>query len=195
MTLRSKTLFIVSITLVGLIGVLYITSTTILLGGFARIEEQNTRRNVQRVLDAYADEIAKADITTHDWAAWDDTYAFIEDGNQDYIKTNLIDATAARLGLNLIVYVHEPDRVVFSTGFDTTTGKNIPLPKSFLPHLTSSDILLQHADLHTGFTGVIMMPEGPLLVAARPILTSDGNGPSRGTLIMGRYLDNAVVEQ
>jgi signal transduction histidine kinase/CheY-like chemotaxis protein len=195
MTLRSKTLFIVGITLVGLIGVLYITSTTILLGGFARIEEQNTRRNVQRALDAYTDEIAKVDITTHDWAAWDDTYAFIEDGNENYIKTNLIDATAARLGLNLIVYVHNRDRVVFSTGFDAKTGKNTPLPESFQTHLSSSDILLQHADLHTGLTGVIMMPEGPLLVASRPILTSDGTGPSRGTLIMGRYLDSAVIDQ
>lgn len=195
MTLRSKTLFIVGITLLGLIGVLYITSTTILLGGFARVEEQNTRRNVQRALDAYTDEIAKIDITTHDWSAWNDTYAFIEDGNKNYIETNLIDATAARLGLNLIVYIHTPDKVVFSTGFNVETGKNIPLPTTFQSHLSSSDILLQHATLDSGLTGVIMMPEGPLIVASRPILTSDGTGPSRGTLIMGRYLDSALIEQ
>lgn len=33
-----------------------------------------------------------------------------------------------------------------------------------------------------------------MLLAARPILTSEGEGPVHGTLIMGRYFDSAVVQ-
>jgi hypothetical protein len=36
--------------------------------------------------------------------------------------------------------------------------------------------------------GMFLLPEGPLIVTARPILTSEGKGPSHGVLIMGRYL-------
>jgi signal transduction histidine kinase/DNA-binding response OmpR family regulator len=195
MTLRKKTLFIVGLTLVGLLVVQYAISTTILLGGFANVEEQNTRRNVERVLDAYTDELDQLGLTTSDWATWDDTYAFIEDGNESYIKTNLTDTTTAKLELNLIAYVHSSGRVVFSAGFDPKTTKDTPIPQDFLAHLAPDNLLLHHPDQPNGLAGIVLLPEGPLLIAARPILTSEGNGPSRGTLIMGRYLDDEAVEQ
>src|SRR6266487_4935595 len=195
MTLRKKTLLIVGLTLVGLLVVQYAISTTILLGGFASVEEQNTRRSVERVLDAYTDELDQLGLTTSDWATWDDTYAFIEDGNETYIKTNLTDTTTAKLGINLIAYVHSSGRVVFSAGFDPKTTKDISIPQDFLAHLAPDGLLLHHPDQPNGLAGIVLLPEGPLLIAARPILTSEGNGPSRGTLIMGRYLDDEAVEQ
>src|SRR5262245_54717867 len=195
MTLRKKTLSIVCLTVIALLVVLYISSTTIVMGGFARVEDQNTRKNVQRALDAYTDEIAKLNITANDWASWDATYTFIEDGNQEYIDENVSEATTARLGLSVLVYVHSSGRIVISKGFDRDTMKGIPLPESFQAHLVPSDPLLQHPDLKTGVTGLMLLPEGPLLVAARPILTSNGDGPSRGTLIMGHYLDTALLQR
>src|SRR5262245_46451912 len=106
MTLRTKTLSIVSLTLIGLLLVLYLSSTTIVMGGFARVEDQDTRKNAQRVLDAYTDEIAKLNITAGDWATWDATYAFIEDGNQQYIDENVSEGTTSRLGLSVLAYIH-----------------------------------------------------------------------------------------
>ena len=195
MTLRKKTLSIVSLILVSLLAVLYASSATIVLRGFARVEEDDTRKNVQRVLDAYADEVAKLDITAGDWATWDATYAFIEDHNQQYIDENVSEATTARLGLSVLIYLDRAGQLVISQGFDADSGKATPLPASLLPHLNLSDQLLQARDGNGGVTGVIMLPEGPLMVAARPILTSDGSGPSRGTLIMGHYLDAKLVAQ
>src|SRR5205085_6387549 len=43
--------------------------------------------------------------------------------------------------------------------------------------------------------GVIVLSEGPLLLASRPILTSENQGPAKGTLIMGRWLDAGEIEQ
>ena len=41
-----------------------------------------------------------------------------------------------------------------------------------------------------------MMIDGRcLFLAARPILTSDGHGPARGTLVFGRFLDDLFVER
>ncbi|HZD44193.1 MAG TPA: PAS domain S-box protein, partial [Methanomicrobiales archaeon] len=37
-------------------------------------------------------------------------------------------------------------------------------------------------------------PEGTLMIASRPLLTSSGDGPVRGTLLMGRYLNSEVIE-
>jgi len=194
-TLRKKTLSIVGLIVISLLVVLYVSSTTIVMGGFARVEDQNTRKNVQRVLDAYSEEVSKLNITASDWATWDATYTFIEDGNQQYIDENVSEATTARLGLSVLAYIRSPDKIVISKGFDPQTQASLPLPESLKAHLVAGDLLLQHPDLKTGVTGVMLLPEGPLLVAARPILTSNGDGPSRGTLIMGHYLDTALVAQ
>ena len=37
--------------------------------------------------------------------------------------------------------------------------------------------------------GLICLPQGLMLIVVRPILTSEGRGPNRGILVMGRYLD------
>ena len=43
--------------------------------------------------------------------------------------------------------------------------------------------------------GLVMLPGGPMLIASRPILTSEEQGPINGALIMGRYLDLTEVER
>jgi signal transduction histidine kinase len=195
MTLRTKTLGIVGITLVVLLVVLQFISATIFLDGFARVEETTTHRNVQRALDAYTDELAKLNTAAGDWATWDDTYAFIEDGNATYRQANLTDAAMATLNLNLFVYVQNSGRVVYGAGYDAKAAQGTPMPASFQAHLAPNDLLLQHPDIHVGQTGLVLLPEGPLLLASRPILPSEGAGPSRGTMIMGRYLDATLIEQ
>ena len=39
-----------------------------------------------------------------------------------------------------------------------------------------------------------MLPEGPMIIDSHPILTSNGDGPSRGTLIFGRYLNDVEIQ-
>jgi len=194
MTLRRKILLVISIMLVGLIAILYAASSTILLRGFAAVEERDTRQNVERALDALSNDVVNLDSSTRDYASWDDTYAFIEDANEAYVEANLVDTTFSNLELNLMVFVHSSGRIVFSKAFDLQNQEETPFPESLQAHLAAGSLLLQHPDLESGLTGLILLPEGALLVASRPILTSYYEGPARGTLMMGRYLDDAQIE-
>ena len=194
MTLRSKTLLIIGVMLAGLIALLYVASSAILLGGFATIEERNTRQDVQRALDALSNEMVDLDSVARDYASWDDTYAYIEDANETYPKANLVDTTFINLKLNLMVFVHSSGRIVFSKAFDLQNDEEAPFPESLQAHLAAGSLLLEHPDLQSGRTGLILLPEGALLVASRPILTSEYQGPARGTLMMGRYLNDAEIE-
>jgi diguanylate cyclase (GGDEF)-like protein/PAS domain S-box-containing protein len=195
MSLRKKALLIIGVTLVGLMVVLYTTVSAILLRSFAEVEERDTRQNVQRVLDAFSDEIAKLEYHATDWAEWDDSYAFIEDANQHYVQANLINTTLANVKLNFIAYIHSSGRVVFATGFDPENETAVPVPESIWEHLGANSPLLQHGNTLTGTKGFVLLPEGPMLIVAHPILTSKGIGPSRGVLIMGRYLDDTAIKQ
>ena len=195
MTLRRKTLFIIGATFYGVIILLFFISRNILLDSFLELEKQNTVQNTERALSALSQESSNLKATAGDWAAWDDTYAFIENADTKYIQSNLIDGTFVTLRLNLMVFVNSSGQIVFGKAFDLTNGEEIPLPQSLQGHLSKDDILLTHPDERSSVSGVVILAEGPMLIASRLILTSEEKGPIRGTLVMGRYLDTAEMSR
>ncbi|MBM4433086.1 MAG: PAS domain S-box protein, partial [Chloroflexi bacterium] len=194
MTLRKRTLTIIGIVFVSLTAILYLTAQNIFLDSFVKLEEYDTRRNVERTLSALSGELSFMDAMAQDWAVWDDTYAFIEDANQEYVSTNLVDDTFTHLKLNLIMYINSAGSTVFAKAFDLQIEQEVPIPQSLQQHLAPGAVLLTQTDAESGTEGLILLSEGLMLVAARSILTSEGEGPSRGTLIMGRYLDSGEVQ-
>ena len=62
-------------------------------------------QNTQRVLDALRDRLDTLNQTTTDYANWDDTYNWIEDGNAAYIESNLGTGTFTTNDLNLMLFV------------------------------------------------------------------------------------------
>lgn len=193
MKLRKKTLIAISVTIVGLIVVLYAISQTILLNSFAELEKQDTSTNVERALSALLDEVSDLDTLTYDWAAWDDTYAFIEDVNVDYIDSNLVDATFIDSKLDLMLFINSSGQIVFEKAFDRQNETEIPAPQSFLELLSVDDFLWRHSETESSVNGIVSLTENPMLIASRPILTSEDEGPIRGALIMGRSLDTEEI--
>ncbi|MFL5800209.1 MAG: CHASE4 domain-containing protein [Roseiflexaceae bacterium] len=191
-TLRGKTLLIIVTTLIGVLVLLYLPIRLIVLGSFIALEEQLTRQDVQRALNALDDDITTLDRTTKDYASWDDSYAFVESADPEYVAQNFIDDTFTNNRLSLVVFVNDQRKVVFSKAFDLSAGQAISVSQH-LQTFSADDLLLRHPDTLTGTTGILLLPEGPMLVAARPILTSLAQGPIRGTLIMGRALDAAEI--
>jgi sensor domain CHASE-containing protein/signal transduction histidine kinase len=194
MTLRTKTLIITGLTIVFGTVLLYISSRLILLNGFARLEEEDVQQNVERVSSTIRNDINTLDALELDWAAWDDTYEFIQDVNQDYIDSNLVDETFPNMRINFILYVNAEGDLVYGKGYDLQNKEPIPIPESLLEHTTGDALLARHAETGDSIKGLVILPEGPLIVASRPILTSNGKGPIRGALIMARYFDDAEIE-
>lgn len=195
MTLRKRTLLIIGLTLAGLFIALYLALSKVLLAGFAQVEDQTARRNAQRALEAFNREVINLETTTGDWAAWTETYNFVQGRNPQYIEDNLLDVTFSNLQLNLMLFVDASGQIVYGKAFDLQNNLEVPLSQSLLNQFAADHLLLQHTHLHSVISGFILLPENPMLVGSRPIVTNDYQGPIQGTLIMGRYLNNNVVEQ
>jgi len=165
-----------------------------LLGSFLSLEQQDIRQHVERAANALNDDIATLEQTTADYAGWDDTYAFMEDRNQKYIATNYVDETLSNNRLNLVLLVDPSGTVVFGKAFDLITGQQQAIPER-LRTFVAADPLLHHPTIDGRIAGIVLLPDGPLLLASQPILTSAYSGPSRGTLLMGRRLDSAEVQR
>jgi PAS domain S-box-containing protein len=195
MTLRSKTLIIVSATTFSLILILYGASQGILMGSFTRLEKQFARQNIERAMAALSNEIATLDWFAHNLAAWDDTYAFVQSLSDEYVQSNLMDEALINKQLSLILFVDADDQIVFGRAYDLHNERQLPVPQSLRAHLSKRAPLLRHGDAESHVAGILLLPEGPLTVASRPILTSAKEGPIRGTLIVGRYLDDVELER
>ncbi len=195
MSLYRRTLLIIGAIFIGSLAVAYALSQTVLMDGFARVEENRATLNVERSLSVLSDRLAFLDATAIDWAAWDDTYTFIQDGNKGYIDTNLGETTFTHLELNLMLFINSADQIVFGKAFDLQSDRELPLPLGLQEHLYANAPLLRHSTTDSSVTGIVLLPDGPMLVASRPILTSEDKGPIQGSLIMGRYLDTAEIER
>lgn len=195
MTLRKKTVFIITVPGIILLLILLLTSHSIVLKSFAEIEHRHTRDHLERTLALIEDNLTTLNSIAGDWAMWNATYNFLGGANERYVAENLMDATFVTLNMDLMVFLDTAGNIVMGKAVDLEKKEEIPLPEKLTAYLTSASPLGRHSNEASSTTGILSLPEGPLFFASRPILTSEGEGPIRGTLIMGRYWDAAEIER
>lgn len=195
MTVKTKTLLIIALTLAGLLLLVYIVSNKIILSSFEHVEQQKVHSNLERAVNALNDDLNNISSLARDWSQWDDTYAFIDSGSSDYIKSNLKDGSYTGSDLQIIVYLNTAGEVVYGRGYDRKKAAQIPVPKSVAGYFGADSLFLEAMrGPMDPVEGLLLLPEGPLHVVSRAILTSEQKGPSRGVLIMGRFLNDANIE-
>ncbi len=195
MQLRRKTLIIIGLTLISLIIILYTTARIVLLDGFMSLEQRAITQNIQRLQNTIDDQLINMSSLTADWSHWDETYFFVQGENEAYIEDNLMVETYINLGLQLMIFMDTKAEMVYGKAVDLETWEAVSLPVGLEAHLTAESPLLQHTeDPRSAVTGVIMLDDGPMLVASRAILTNTQEGPIQGTMVMGRFLNATEVE-
>ncbi|PIR83169.1 hypothetical protein COU19_01875 [Candidatus Kaiserbacteria bacterium CG10_big_fil_rev_8_21_14_0_10_56_12] len=194
MRIRRKMFIIIGSAFVGIL-LIFAFSGILLLRGFSSAEDQEVRGNVLRAAGVFNSAVDNLAIKIYDWSAWDDTYAFIADHNKAYIASNLTSESLQSIGVNMMLFIDRSGTLVEAKNIDMTTLADLPLPPGLLPYLEQGSPLFEYTDLTGVRKGVIALPSGLLLVAARPIETSTQDGPIRGTLIFGKYIDQAFVAE
>jgi signal transduction histidine kinase len=92
----------------------------------------------------------------------------------------------------MILFINSSGQLVLGRITDLDTKKEMPVPQNFLKNLFNKGSLVCHTESDK-FDGIVLLPKGPLLISSQPILTSEGKGPVKGTIIMGRYLDSELA--
>ena len=100
MTLRIRTALAVLAACTVAVVVLYFTLQGILAARFTTLERQKANQDLGRASNALSQEVASVEMIVGDWASWDDTFRFVQDGNAEYIASNLEAATFVNLGIN-----------------------------------------------------------------------------------------------
>lgn len=193
MTLRRRTLLITGIILIVLISVISITFQAILGSSINKLEKQSVTENAERVQQAINENIEGLSSFVGDWGPWDDTYKFTLDHNGDFVARNLTDATFVNYNVNVILFIDKEGYIVYGKALDLDTERMVPIPKGLIDNIKKSSLTSRFSYNFT-VKGIIALPDGPMLVASSPILTSNHEGPVVGNMVVGRFLDTVEVE-
>ena len=104
-------------------------------------------------------------------------------------------ARLLNLDIDIFLTLNASNEVVYGKYIDRNTEIEAPLPFDIQTLLKSYPVILSHSDLHSGHQGIAFVPNHPMLIASRPILTSMKEGPASGTLIWIRLLDAKKLEE
>lgn len=188
MNLREKTFLRLLLLTCLSFGVLFLLTLAHTQKTLYRLETQQAQESLDRLGRVLALRLENLDTTCADWAAWDATYAFMADGNERYRQENLMEETFTTLRLGYLLFARPDGTLLYGKGFDRELDRPLPVPGTLRERLLPGGPL---QDIPPGKSrrGLWVTPQGIYLVAARSILNSQFQGPSRGTLVMMRPLD------
>jgi len=196
MSLRAQTALALGGMLLATLAVLFAVVGPMLSRTFSRLEVTEVQAHVERVVNAIDAEVTSMSATAGDWGSWDDTYEYVGGEMPSYYDDNMTAASLVTLRLDLMLLAGLDGAPIAITSIDRESGESADAPAELLwPSNVSSLFSTLIAGDTSQVGGILRVSEGLLLIAAHPILTSQDEGPSRGLLIVGRYLDSAEIER
>jgi sensor domain CHASE-containing protein/GAF domain-containing protein len=194
MKLHRKIAINLALVVTALILVFYFLSSFVLVSEFTALEYREAQGSMERVFSVYSSEILDLRDTTKDWASWDDTYEFMETFSPEYLSSNLGNGTFVNNRIDILLYVNRSGGLLYGKTYDHQHAKETYLSEGLMASLATYGLIDAVLEDGAGQSGLISIPdEEPLLVAAMPVLRSDNTGPSRGVLIMGRFLNEGII--
>lgn len=145
-------------------------------------------RDIERTQKAIQSHMQSLITYTMPWAQWDEAYAFMLTKNPEFIKMNFVPATFINDKLNFVIFYDTHGKFFYGEAYNLATNKKEALPQTLEKALSENPDFLHHHNTGSMKAGIINLPEGKVLMSSLPVVTSNGAGPSRGTLLMGRTL-------
>ena len=183
---------IIGIIILALIAIL-IVSKTVVLKGFAELEEQELQKNIKRTENSVDCELEDLAKICGDWAPWDDSRDFVLGEDPNFKTSNLSKETIANLNINFIIFAEKSGKLHCIKEIDLEKNEFIEPDSKLIENIFSEKSLLTMTEPNDYKTGFIVLPDKVAMVAAQPISNRVSQKPIYGTLIVGRYLDEHVL--
>ncbi|MER2581648.1 MAG: CHASE4 domain-containing protein, partial [Candidatus Competibacter sp.] len=196
MKIRIKAILAVTVGFLAVLLTIHSLNRWIVRPAFEKLENAQAIEDSARASAAIRNELHQLDQKLADWAEWDDAYAFAADPNLEFISSNLGNWRTLEKSshLNWCLIFDRDGRVLYSGGYDSELGGAISL-REFSGEKPTIWPLLQPVLEKRALAGLLHTEHGLLLLAARPILTTQGTGPAHGVLVFGRFMDVPLLRE
>ncbi|MFN0137754.1 MAG: CHASE4 domain-containing protein [Phycisphaerae bacterium] len=195
MSIRTKLLVVALAVSTAFSAASVLMQRALMLPEFDRIEQERAVEGIERCRYAVQRDAEFLAAMAADYAAWDDTYQFVQDKNQAYIDANLVPETFKNLRANLIAIVSRDGTLVFGEIREKDGGDVIASEAVFAELARADHVLIRHESPNARIAGVLQTPMGPMLIGSAALTTSKRDGEVRGSVIMGRLADDATAQE
>lgn len=185
MTIRKKILLFSALALGAFLAAVYTVSRFALLNGFARLESESARANIRHLTNGLQMEQSQLETVARDYSQWDQTYNFMESRDPGYIRAELTNDSFKIIRINFFALYDAAGNLVVCR----TQGNWSP-DADDLQNIAN---IQKQATADRPLRGMLDLQGTLMLLEYEPILTSRGQGPARGTLVMGRQLDGNTI--
>ena len=184
-SIRTRFIGIMAVMLILTAGMVYLILHTVMQDKINILEDKYIIENVERTKKEIFKEIEVLDTIVMDWAVWDNSYQFMIDKNPEYIKANLSEDTLNNLKINIMLFIDNKGNLVHGEGYDLQKKESVPIDEALLKYIKDHS-LLQNNDVKYRKSGIVTLNGKDLiLLSICPILTSDGEGPINGYIVLG----------
>lgn len=173
----------------------YVYSRFALANEYIRLENKEMMADVARTRNTLNSMLFSVKLLNADWAQWDEAYNFMKNKNTAFIKSNLTYTTFANANMNLILFFDAEGKLFYGLNYDLILKKFAPIPADLLQQVEATPAFSKIQDKEDSKLGILKTSAGYVVLSAMPILTSERNGPIRGTLLMGYFFTNSQIEK
>jgi PAS domain S-box-containing protein len=165
--------------------------TFIVLPPFKALEQSELTRNLDRCQATLQSEAKKLSIMTKDWAEWNDTYTFVQNGNKKFIEDNLEwNYLNEALELDTLYIISLDGQIVWGETSRIEPASSISLPQEILVSILPHGAIFQTILAGEPVSGLFPAPDGYWLIVANQILKNTGEGSIKGIMVMGKFLSH-----
>ncbi|HJO95449.1 MAG TPA: CHASE4 domain-containing protein [Victivallales bacterium] len=143
-------------------------------------------------MDAIKNEEEHLALLTKNWSKWDDTFAFINNNNEEFIKSNLNLTTFKNNNLYAILFYSSDKSLMWAGKYNKRKSDYKNLSNVY------ETFGINFKDLIVGkkpVSGLISTDRGIYIIACSPILKTSSIGTSRGTIFMIRKFNNDLIQK
>jgi len=164
----------------------------VILGSFVGLEEEQSRSDMTVILNTLTEQGQTLNISAKTLGANEDTYRFLVDNSPVFINTTFSNQKLEELQVNFVILYNRTGDVFYYKGYDLVISRETEIPEGVFQSLKEI-----YSSLSTGnvTSGIVRIDDTTIYIAASPITTQGQKGLSRGTLIVGRYIDARYIEK
>lgn len=172
----------------------YIILDLVISPNFEAFGKREAVKDLKRCEEAILSEQKHLDTLCLNWANCNDVNAYVAGRAEGEAASGLVPPPFNRDELNAVYICDLDGNVLWGELREFDTGEPIELVEFPPGSFPEDHPLIDHEGDESIISGIMMTANGPMMVSSRPILASERDGPMTGTLIIGRFLDEDVIE-
>jgi signal transduction histidine kinase/CheY-like chemotaxis protein len=167
---------------------IFFLSDYFILGSYAEIEKKQNNKNLSNSIANINHYILNIENSVYDHASWDDTYAFIENRNNEYIVSNFSEdsGTLENLNIDFLLFADKNNNIVYKTFTKSCifTDDKVLEQKVLTAYIDKND-----------FTTIIKYKDAVFIIIKKPILRTDNSGEINGHIISATLIDTEAMQR